>query len=100
MVNKSLLRDKLKSDVIEIRRKTESSGDNLPIELGFPKILSEVEEALNNNTPDKKQLEKNVYGIFRLVSESYKFEKSPLGQELLNLRSRIRDFISTLPLSK
>lgn len=100
MENKSFLRDKLKSEVIEVRRKIESSSDNLPIELGFPKILSEVEDELNNNAIDKNQLEKTAYGIFRLVSESYEFEKSPLGQELLNLRSKIRDFISTLPLSK
>ncbi len=100
MVNKSSLRDKLKSEVIEVRRKIEASGDHLPIELGLPKILSEVEDELNNNIPDRKRLEKNAYGVFRLVSESHEFEKSPLGQELLNLRSRIRDFVSTLSTSK
>lgn len=98
MDNQSSLRDKLRTEVVEIRKKIESSGDNLPIELGFPKILSEAEHELNSSSPDKNRLEKAAYGIFRLVSESYEFERSSLGQDLLKLRLRIRDFISTLPL--
>ena len=92
MNNKNLLVEELKN----LRKKMESSNDQLPVELGLPKILLEIEHELNNRLPNKKGLEKGVYGIFRLVTESYELEKSDLGQELLNLRKKIKEFLSTL----
>ena len=95
-----MLIEKLKSDLMQIRRKIEAGDDNLPIELGLPKVLFDIENELDNDTPDKGRLEKGAIGIFRLVTESYIFEKSALGQELLSLRAKVREFASTLATSE
>ena len=99
MENKKYLLEKLKSELMNARTKIVSGNDNLPIELGLPKVLLDAENELNKNTPNKERLEKCAYGIFRLVTESHVFEKSTLGQELLSLRGKIKEFASTLTLS-
>lgn len=96
MDNKNLLMEKLRSELLQLRRKIEVSDDRLPIELGLPAILLDIENQLNNQMPNKKILEKGAYGIFRLVTESYEFEKSHLGQELLDFREKIKKFASIL----
>jgi hypothetical protein len=100
MNNRNKLMEELKSESLQLRKKIESSNDQLPIELGLPKLLIDIEFEINSPTPNKKKLEKGVYGIFRLVTESYEFEKSSLGQELLNLRVKIKEFASTLDVSE
>jgi hypothetical protein len=96
MDNKNLLNESLRSEILQLVKKMESSNDRLPIELGLPKILVKIESEISTHTPNKKNIEKEAYGIFRLVTESYELEKSNLGQELLNLRTRIKEFVSTL----
>ena len=92
--------EKLRDELLRVRNNIESSNDQLPIELGLPKILIEIENEINNPAPNKKNLEQGAFGIFRLVTESYEFEKSDLGQELLSLRGKIKEFISTLDASE
>jgi len=100
MENKNVLQGKLKIELMQARMKIESGDDNLPIALGLPGVLYELEKELDKNSPDREMLEKGTYGIFRLITESYSFEKSVLGQELLSLRLKIKDFASTLTMSK
>lgn len=100
MSEKKILAELLKYELMQLRKSTETSNDPLPIQLGFPKLLLDMEVELGNNNPNKEKLEKGCYGIFRLVTESYEFEKSDLGQELLLLRLKIKEFASTLTVSE
>ena len=100
MDNLKSVMEKLRAELLRLRNKIELSNDQLPIELGLPEILIEIEHELNNPAPSKKKLEEGSYGIFRLVTESYEFEKSDLGQELLSLRGKIKEFTSTLDSSE
>jgi len=49
----------------------------------------------DDNLPGKERRENDAFGIFRLVTESYFFGKSALGQKLLSLRVEIKEFAST-----
>ena len=75
------------------------SDINVAVQKPIPSALRKVSE-LDNDTPDKGRLEKGAIGIFRMVTESYIFEKSALGQELLSLRAKVREFASTLATSE
>jgi len=81
----------------QILEKIESEKDPLPIELGFPPYLEKIEQYLASGNLDKDKLERYDFGIFRLVTESYTFEQSALGKELLSLGTRIRNLIRELP---
>ncbi len=96
MENNNILVEPLTQEVFRVRKKIELGREPLAIELGFPKLLIEIEKILASKTLDKQRLEKCAFGIFRLVTESYVFEQSELGQELLNLRTKIRDFTHNL----
>jgi hypothetical protein len=96
MDNRNFLIENLKSELLQMINKIETSNDYLPIELGLPKLLLTIANELGSHTPNKKKIEQEGYGIFRLVTESYEFEKSELGQELLNLRMKIKEVASTL----
>jgi hypothetical protein len=100
MVNKNILMQELRYELLQLRKKIDSSNDQLPVQLGLPKLLLDIELEINSPKPDKKKLDKEVYGIFRLATESYEFEKSSLGQELLNLRVKIKEFSSKLEASE
>ena len=64
MENKRSLIENLKFDLMQIRTKIEAGDDNLPIELGLPKVLFDIENELDKGTPDKNKLEKGAFGIF------------------------------------
>ena len=94
--NKNSILENMKIELIQVRKKIESGGDKLPIDLGLPRVLKEIENEMTKDTPNKERLEKETHGIFRLVTESYVLEMSALGQELLILRGKIREFASAL----
>jgi hypothetical protein len=54
MDNTNLVIEKLRSELLQLTKKLESSKDQLPMELGIPKILINIESELKNNPPDKK----------------------------------------------
>lgn len=87
----------LRQEIHQLREMIESGKDSLPIELGFPKLLVEIENTLASEKLDQEKLERCDYGIFRLVTESYSFEQSALGQELLSLGKKIRNLARDLP---
>jgi hypothetical protein len=81
----------LRQDVQQLREKIELGDDSLAVELGFPKLLLEIENLLASENPNNEKLNQNAYGIFRLVTESYAFEQSSLGKQLLEIGTKIRD---------
>jgi hypothetical protein len=97
MENKIALAETLRSEIFQLRNRIESDEDSLARELEFPKLLIEIEKTLAPEMLNKEKLEGYAYAIFRLVTESYSFEKSILGQELLEARTKIRNFAHELP---
>ena len=53
------------------------------------KSLEEIQRELDRSNPDSKALVHRVGGLGRLVTESFAFSESPLGQELLGFVSDI-----------
>lgn len=96
MENNNILVEPLRQEIFRVRKKIESGREPLATELGFPKLLIEIEKILASKTFDKQGLEKCAFGIFRLVTESYAFEQSELGQELLDIRTKLRNFANNL----
>ena len=97
MENKRTSVEELRQEIQQLRGKIESGYNPLAIELGFPKLLLTIEQALVSEKIDKERLERYDFGIFRLVTESYSFEQSPLGKELLNLGTKITNVAHDLP---
>ena len=97
MENKRTSAEELKQEVSQLREKIESGQDHLAIELGFPKFLMTIEKTLLAEKLDRETLERCDFGIFRLVTESYSFEQSALGKELLDLGTKIRNLARDLP---
>ena len=93
MKNKMDVVKSLRQEIQQLREKIESGEDSLAVELGFPKLLVEIEEVLAAAYLDKANLEQLANGIFRLVTESFEFEESDLGKQLLDVRTKIRDFL-------
>ena len=83
--------DDLRREIQQLREKIESGNDPLPIDLGFPKLLVEIEGSLVSENIDIEKLKQYAYGIFRLVTESFEFEQSELGKELLEIRQKIKN---------
>ena len=82
--------ESLRHEIRELKEKIESGDDSLPIDLGFPTLLVELDEILASENFDVEKLERHAFGIFRLVTESYDFEQSSLGKQLLEIRAKIR----------
>ena len=95
MDNRTNSAESLRQQIQELIKKIESGNDSLPIELGFPKLLTEIDDILGAEILDVKKLERDAFGIFRLVTESYEFEQSDLGKQLLETRTKITDFLQT-----
>ena len=74
-----------------IREKIETEHDSLAIELGFPGYLKKIEESLSSGNLDKEMLKRYDFGIFRLVTESFAFQQSSLGKNLLSLGTKINN---------
>ena len=91
MSNQSNSVENLRYEIRELKEKIESSDDPLPIDLGFPKLLVELDETLDSEKLDVERLDQHAFGIFRLVTESYEFEQSDLGKQLLEIRKKIRN---------
>jgi len=81
----------LRQEIQQLSEKIESGDDSLAVELGFPKLLVEIEEVLASANLDEVNLEQLANGIFRLVTESFEFEESDLGKQLLEVRTKIRN---------
>ena len=81
----------LQEEIDRLRNKIETGSDSLPLELGIPKILTELANSLSLDIIDMDKLDNDAYGIFRLVTESYDFEQSNIGKELLAIRKKIRN---------
>lgn len=90
-MNRSDSVENLQHEIRELKEKIESSDDSLPIKLGFPRLLVELDEILDSENLDVEKLDRNAFGIFRLVTESYEFEQSSLGKQLLEIRKKIRN---------
>jgi hypothetical protein len=97
MENQRLVADILRQEIHQIRERIESGNDTLPNELGFPRYLEKIEQFLSSGNLDKETLERYDFGIFRLVTESYTFEQSALGKELLSLGTKIGNLAHELP---
>ncbi len=91
MENKKTSAESLRQEIHRIRVKIEKNKDTLAIELGFPGYLKKIEQFLSSGNLDSETLKRYDYGIFRLVTESYAFEQSALGRELLNLGTKIKN---------
>jgi len=90
MDNKSNSVESLRHEIRELKEKIESGDDPLPEDLGLPKLLVELDEILASEKLVVEKLEQHAFGIFRLVTESYEFEQSGVGKQLLEIRTRIR----------
>lgn len=98
MENKRDSAESLRQEIRQLREKIVSGYDPLAIELGFPEYLPIIEQALASEKLNKEKLERCAFGIFRLVTDSYSFEQSALGKELLNVEKKIRDLARDLSL--
>ena len=96
MTDKKDTAESLKEEIQRLRKEIESGSDHLPVQMGFPKLLVEIEEILDSKNMNLQKLEQLAFGIFRLVTESYEFEQSSLGKQLLDLRGKIRSISQIL----
>lgn len=93
MKNKEELVNELRQELNQTIDKIKNDDDKFPIEVGLLKIITDLDAEMKKTVPDKKELEKVTFGIFRLLTESYSFQKSILGAEILNLHKNIKQFI-------
>jgi hypothetical protein len=70
---------------IVIREKIENSTGHVSYKNGLVKTLVDIESLLSTSPLDLKKLEKDEFGIFRIVTDSSSLESSHIGQELLSL---------------
>lgn len=94
MKNKAELINELRQELNQTINKIKNDDDKFPIEIGLLKILTNLDAEIKKTVPDKKELEKVTFGIFRLMTESYSFQKSILGVVILNLHKNIKQFIN------
>lgn len=93
MKNKKEIAEELSQELRRVINEIESSNDKFPVETGLLKVLVGLEDEMKNIIPDKKKLERGTFGIFRLVTESYYFQNSFLGREILSLYKSIKQFV-------
>lgn len=58
---------------------------------GLAMLLQAVAEKLAQEPPDVQWLKDHIWGIYRVVSDSY-MEKTTLGEDLYNFKDRVREF--------
>lgn len=86
----------LKSNIVQeaFRIKKNLEGKNNPslLELGIIHVLEEISESVQ---PEKEVgqdiLVKYAFSIFRTTTDDFGFEKTQLGQDLLNLSTEIQN---------
>ena len=91
MNNKRDSAESLRQEIKSLKEMIELGDDILPIEWGFPKLLKELDDSLADEKLDVDKLEQHAFGIFRLVTESYEFEQSSLGKQLMEIRTKIKN---------
>lgn len=60
---------------------------------GLPKLLQSIADKLNQDSVDISWLEKNAWGIYHVVSDSY-MKDTPLGNDLYNYNDKIDEFVA------
>lgn len=81
----------LRERVIEYYR---SVGDSDPYS-GLPLLLQHIADKLNQDPADISWLEENLWGIYRVVSDSY-MEGTILGKDLYGFKDKVREFMKTV----
>ncbi len=71
-----------------------SHGDPDPYS-GLATLLQHVAEKLAQEPTDAQWLKNNIWGIYRVVSDSC-MEKTILGEDLYNFKDRVRKFATTV----
>ena len=79
MISKLLLK------TLAIREKIENSTGHVSYKSGLVKTLMDMESLLSTSPLDLKKLEKDEFGIYRIVTYSSSLENSQIGQDLLSL---------------
>jgi hypothetical protein len=51
---------------------------------------------MNKEKVDRASLESHAFGIFRIITDGWIFENTPLGKELMDFRLELRKFASQL----
>ncbi len=79
----------LRERVIEYYR---SVSDSDPYS-GLSVLLQHIADKLNQDPADISWLEKNAWGIYHVVSDSY-MKDTPLGNDLYNYNDKIDEFVA------
>ncbi len=93
MKNKEELANDLRQKLSRVVNDVNKSEDKFPLEIGLLQVLVDLEIEMRNIIPNKTKLEEGAFGIFRLITESYSFQKSHLGNEMLSLHKNIKQFV-------
>lgn len=92
------LRNQLAQEALLLREQLiqyyRSKSDPEP-EKGLPELLRHISQKLTQNPPDITWLENNIWGIYRVVSDSY-LEGTILGNDLYSFDDRTREFIKKM----
>ncbi|WKZ37737.1 MAG: hypothetical protein QY332_07300 [Anaerolineales bacterium] len=63
---------------------------------GMLNLLESITEDLSKEKISKKRLESHAFGIFRIITDGWIFEKTEVGQDLMKFRLELRKFASRL----
>ena len=95
MDNRTNSAESLRQQIQELIKKIDRVMTLYQLSWDFQNYLTEIDDILGAEILDVKKLERDAFGIFRLVTESYEFEQSDLGKQLLETRTKITDFLQT-----
>jgi len=57
-------------------------------------LLSDAEDLLTRRPTETTRIREIAFGLFRLVTDSWELERTPVGQRLMALSGELRDYVA------
>jgi len=87
-----ILKSNIVQETFRIKKNLEEKNNPSLLELGIIDILEELSETLQSEKEVEQDiLVKYAFSIFRTTTDDFSFEKTQLGQDLLNLSTEIQN---------
>jgi hypothetical protein len=91
------LKHNIVQDIDRIKAILVESANLTSLEKGMIHVLDDLSQSLGSEAELRRETIKGyAFSIFRITTDDFKFEKSPIGQDLLNLSANLQKLSSEI----
>lgn len=91
------LKHNIVQDIDRIKASLPESANLTSLEKGMIQVLDDLNQSLGSESELSRETIKGyAFSIFRITTDDFKFEKGPIGQDLLKLSANLQKLSSEL----